>query len=145
MDDPDIAFLVRIGAEIVFVVVSIDPPVLRDGFEAIGPPVAIGVGEFGDFGSGGGVEGTVAVEHAKGFVKSAGEKGPLHLGEVLIVGTLANPDVAASGGDGYFFVRHDGDGTEFEDFALGGGDFLAKVEFSLALVGDGGGNEKAGK
>ena len=145
VDDPDVVVFVGIGAEVVFVVVAIDAPVLGDGFEAVGAAVTIGIGQLGDLGAGGGVEGAVLVKHAKGFVKAAGEEGPLDLREVFFVGAFADPDVPASGGDGDFFVGHDGDGAEFEDFTLGGGDFFAEVEFGLTLICDGSGHEEPGK
>jgi len=128
MNDPNVALFVRVGAEVVFVIVAIDAPVLGDGFELISAAIAIAVGELGDFRTLGEVEGTVFVEHAEGLVQATGEEGPFDLGEVFFVSAFADPNVTTAGGDGDFFIRHDGDAAEFENFALGGGDFFAKIE-----------------
>lgn len=145
MDDPDVAVFVWVGAEVILVVVAIDAPVLGDGFELVGAAITIGVGELGDLGTLGEVEGAVFVKHAEGLMKAAGEEGPFDFGEVFFVSAFADPDVTASRGDSDLFTGHDGNATELEDFTFGSGDFFAKVVFGLLWVGERGGNEGGGE
>ena len=64
MDNPDITVLIWIGAEVVFMVVTINAPTVVDGEVAISDTILICVSKLSDFRARGGIEGAVFVEEA---------------------------------------------------------------------------------
>ena len=125
--DPDVAVAIGGAAKGVFVVVAADAPVAADGLEEVGSAIAIGVLDAGELGALGEKEGVVFPVHAEWLVQVGSEFVPGDFGEVVFVSALADPDVAATGGDGDFFVGHEGDGANLHDFTFGKRDFFAKV------------------
>ena len=121
-------------------VVAGDTPAGVDGLEDIGLAIAIAVLDAGELGALGEVERAVFPIHAERLVETAGEFLPGDLGNVIAIGAGADPEIAAAGGDGHLFVRHQGDGADLHDLAGREWDFLAGVEIGL-LLGEGRGGE----
>ena len=113
----EVALLVELRAEGVLVVVAIAPGV-REGLEAIGPAVPVGVGDPGELAALGDVEGLVPILQAEDLVEARGEELVGRLG-ALLVRTLDQPDVAAAGGHRDRVVGEDGEGSGLEDELLG--------------------------
>ena len=134
-DGPDVAVLVGIGTEGVFVVVAAHAPLGADGLEPVGPAVAVAVGHAGELRTLHGEQRALLPEHPEGLVDVGGELGPLHLGKVGVIGALDDPDVAATGADGDLLAGQQRDRADFADLAGGSGDLDAFVEFGLPGLG----------
>ena len=96
-------------------VVPVDSPIGANCFEGIGEAIAIVVADAGNLRALGQVEPTGFPEHPEGFMESLGEFFPCHFGEVVAVGTRADPEVAAAGSDRDILIGHEGDGADFHD------------------------------
>ena len=70
-------------------------------------------------------------EHPKGLMQTLRGLRPRHLGKILAVGPVADPEVAAPRGNRHPALRHEGDGAEFHDLAFRKGDVLPQVELVL--------------
>ena len=81
-------------------VVTVDAPLGADGVKDVGLTVAIGVRQTRVLGALGKIERATLVEHTQGLMEIGSELGPLDLGDVGLVSTFADPDVATAGGDG---------------------------------------------
>ena len=133
--DPDVAVLIGIGAEGVLMVVAVDAPLRADRVEGVGLAVAVGVGQAGVLRTLGEEERLILVEHAERLVQVGGELGPLDLGDVVLVGAFADPDVAAAGRDGDLLAGHQGDRGDLDDLAGRGRDLDAVVVLRLQREG----------
>ena len=134
-DHPDVAVLVRIRTEGVFMVVAADAPLGADGVEAVRAAVTVLVRQAGVLGALSGEERAVLKEHAEGLVQVGGELGPLDLGDIGVVGAFGDPDVAAARADGDLLARQEGDRGDFADLAGRRGDLDAFVELRLTGLG----------
>ena len=135
-DHPDVAVLVRLGAEGVFMVVAADAPLGADRVETVRAAIAIAVGQARELRTLHRVHRAFLPEHAERLVLIRSELGPLDLGEVGIVGAFGDPDVAATGADGDLLAGEQRNRRHFGHFAGRRRDLDAFVEIILTGLGD---------
>ena len=116
---PEIALLVELRAEGVFVVVALDAPSITDRLEEIGAAVAVLVLETRHFGTLHHVEPAVAPGESEGLVEVFGEEGPFGGFVRMIRRVLDDPDLAAAGADRDLAIGEQLDATALDRGALG--------------------------
>ena len=141
-DHPDVAVLVRLRAEGVFMVVTADAPLGADGVEAVRSAIAIAIGQARELRTLHRIHRAFLPEHAERLMLVGGELGPLNLGEVGVVGAFGDPDVAATGADGDLLAGEQRDRGDFGHFARRRGDLDAFVEIILTGLGDANGVDR---